>query len=385
MNDLNPGVIPFQSRETHASKVVQDFYQALSPLDLGWVVFFCSVSYELDSLADELGRLFKGVPIIGCTTAGEIGPSGYLTQSFVGAGFSADSFRTAIALLDLSSESLLLGRRTEVSALLDQLNTAQPVDLEHCFAFMLIDGLSRSEEKVAHSLQQELGTVPLVGGSAGDDQRLEKTHVYSEGRFHTNALVLALVETNYRFSVFMHQHFVTSEQRMVVTAARPETRTVLEINGLPATEEYARMIGLTVADLNSEVFSRCPVVVRIAGLDFVRSIQKVNRDGSLTFFCAIDEGVVLRTARVNDLTNSTINIFSQLEQEVGKPELTLVCECVLRRNEVKNNDLMADIECIYLNHQVVGFGSYGEQFRGIHINQTLTGVVLSPIKEGRDV
>ena len=47
-------------------------------------------------------------------------------------------------------------------------------------------------------------------------------------------------------------------------------------------------------DLNSVPFADSPFVVKIDGANYVRSIQKVNPDGSLTFFCAIEEGLVLR-------------------------------------------------------------------------------------------
>ena len=46
------------------------------------------------------------------------------------------------------------------------------------------------------------------------------------------------------------------------------------------------LVGLTVDPTTDDH----PVTVTLGGSVFVRSIQKVNPDGSLTFFCAIDEG-----------------------------------------------------------------------------------------------
>ncbi len=40
--------------------------------------------YDLDTLAAEMARLFAGTPLIGCTTAGEIGPDGYVEGSITG-------------------------------------------------------------------------------------------------------------------------------------------------------------------------------------------------------------------------------------------------------------------------------------------------------------
>ena len=68
------------ARELHAG-VVQP--------DMAMVVFFCSSDYDLAALADELNALFGSVPVIGCTTAGEIGTAGYRAQSLSGVSFGA--------------------------------------------------------------------------------------------------------------------------------------------------------------------------------------------------------------------------------------------------------------------------------------------------------
>ncbi len=92
---------------------------------------------------------------------------------------------------------------------------------------------------------------------------------------------------------FRTQHFVESDKRMVVTRADPGRRIVSEVNGKPAAREFARLVGLDVTELTPMIFATHPVVVRVGGQYFVRSIAKVNADDSLTFFCAIDEGIVL--------------------------------------------------------------------------------------------
>lgn len=372
--------------EIDARKAVQEFHDSLSQLDAELIIFFCSPEYDLEILGEEFLRLFGGVQVIGCTTAGEIGPAGYVIRSLTGVGFSSKSFQAATGFINTQAERQSPEGHTFIGGLFNQLSTRHStIDFEKCFAFMLIDGLSQSEEKVAHSLQNELGPVPLIGGSAGDSLAFEKTHVYFNGRFHSNAAVVALVHTSYQFTVFMNQHFATSDQRMVVTEANPEKRIVYEINGLPASEEYARMVGVKPEDLNSDIFSKYPVVVRIADVDFVRSIQKVNSDGSLTFYCAIDVGVVLRTATGNDFTANLETLFHRLKAEIGEPELILACDCVLRRTEVNNRQLHDQVEKIFLDNRVVGFGSYGEQFRGIHINQTITGIAFRSSREDKDV
>ena len=106
-----------------------------------------------------------------------------------------------------------------------------------------------------------------------------------------------MVRTRAPFKLFTADHFVSSETRMVVTEADPTTRIVTEINAEPAGREYARLVGLAVDKLTPMIFATHPVVVKVGGRYYTRSIQKVNDDESLTFFCAIDKGVVLTVAR----------------------------------------------------------------------------------------
>ena len=83
------------------------------------------------------------------------------------------------------------------------------------------------------SLYSALGD-SAVRRSAGDDLKFEQTWVLHDGRFHTDAAVLVLVDTVRRFTVFRTEHFVSSDRKMVVTEADPARRIVTEINAEPA-------------------------------------------------------------------------------------------------------------------------------------------------------
>ncbi|HAW24229.1 MAG TPA: GfdT protein, partial [Pseudomonas sp.] len=65
-----------------------------------------------------------------------------------------------------------------------------------------------------------------------------------------------------------------------------------------------------------------------------------------------------------------------LEQRLGPPLLTIGCDCFLRRLEIDGNGSSDDISAFLRRQQVIGFNTYGEQFNGMHINQTFTGVAI---------
>jgi len=241
---------------------------------------------------------------------------------------------------------------------------------------MLIDGLAMQEEMVVSCVHEALQGIELIGGSAADDTRFVSTHVYHGGRFHQNVAVLAVVRTGLPFMAFRTQHFVKSEQRMVVTKADPVRRIVSEINGRPAGREFARLVGLEINELTPLIFATHPVVVRVGGQYFVRSIAKVNPDESLTFFCAIDEGIVLTIAKGVDMVQNLREAFDKVHEAIGKPQLVLGCDCILRRLETEREGIKDEIGRIFADNNVIGFATYGEQYNSMHVNQTFTGIAI---------
>lgn len=375
-------ILMAQSYAAEAQQAVKEFHAAVAQPDAELVIFFCSSEYDLDVLAAEMNHLFAGVQVVGCTTAGEIGPAGYRSHSLSGASFAAGSCVAVSEALDHLNQFDIARGHNFAQALLQRLESKAPhAGPDNSFAFMLIDGLSVREEPVAHALQYALGKIPLIGGSAGDDLKFAKTSIFCNGRFHPDSVALILITTSLPFKIFKTQHFVSTNERLVVTEADTTRRIVMEINGLPAAEEYARLVGVDTHDLNPMRFAASPVVVVIDGTDYVRSIQKANPDGSLTFFCAIEEGVVLRVAHGVDLVNNLEQTFDSIRAEIGPPQLVFGCDCILRNLEVSQNGLKDSVGEIFRRNYTIGFSSYGEQFHGVHVNQTLTGIAIGSAPE----
>ncbi len=370
---------------TDARQAVGEFYTAVAHPDVELVIFFCSSKYDLQVLTEEINRLFAGIQVVGCTTAGEIGPAGYHSHSLSGVSFPAGSCVAVNGLLEELNRFDIARGHDFVQRLLQQLESRAPETVaDNTLAFLLIDAMSRREEPVAHALQYALGEIGLFGGSAGDDMQFVKTDVYADGQFYSDSAVLILLNTSLPFEIFKTQHFVTTEKRLVVTEADPSRRIVFEIDGLPAAAEYARLVGVDVHELNALSFAAAPVVVMIDGTDYVRSIQKVNADGSLSFYCAIEEGIVLRVAYGVDLLHNLEQTFEHLRDKIGSPQLVLGCDCILRNLEISQNGLKERVGEIFRHYNTVGFSSYGEQYRGLHVNQTFTGCAIGTSENGQD-
>ncbi len=365
------------SKNPDPFEAVKELCSQISQPDIALAVIFISPEYDLEKLEPELNKRFPDCPVIGCTTSGEITPHGYSENSIT--GFSISNHNTIAKVYTIEqikdlTPSSVKPVGDDVRKQIEMFKTGHPG--AHEFTLFFVDGMSVAEEKTVAFVHQALKNVPLVGGSAGDNLRFNKTWVFSDGNFRSNAAVMALVCTTLPFETFKTQHFLPTETKMVITEADPSTRTVYEINGLPAADEYARLIGINPNELVPEVFSRYPIMLRIGGEYYVRSLQKKNPDGSLTFYCAIDNGLVLTFARGVDIVENLKSTLDNISSKIRNPQLLITCECVLRRLEVLQDDLTCKVNDLLVDHKAIGFHSYGEQFNSIHVNQTFSGVMI---------
>lgn len=365
------------STKTDPSDAIDEIHAGVFQPDAKLVAFFCSPSYDPNAIASRVRERFGEGNVIGCTTAGEIGAGGYLEKSVSAFSLAGPSFEVVTGRIDRLQQFDMPAGHKLTREMLNQLRASgvNPAP-NNTFGFLLIDGLSIREENVTSALYGALDDISLFGGSAGDALRFERTLLYHGGEFRTDCALFTLLHTSRPFTVFKTQHFVESGDKLVITEADPSKRLVMEINGDLAANEYAETIGMTADQLGPDVFAAHPVVLSIGGNAYVRSIQKANEDGSLSFYCAIDEGIVLTVARGKDMVNNLRGALEEAERKVGKPSLIIGCDCVLRNLELDQKKLKQSVGDLLRSYNVVGFSTYGEQFNAMHVNQTFTGVAL---------
>ncbi|SFF80299.1 nitric oxide-sensing protein NosP [Neptunomonas qingdaonensis] len=360
-----------------AAELQQQLRQQLRFEDLGCVLFFCTAEYDLSLLAEAMNQAFEGVQLAGCTTAGEITAEGYAQGAISAIGFNRRHFAVETCLIRAMDDFSLTHAQSVVESFINKGRVKQLAPIKgNSFVLTLLDGLSVQEEQVLATLSSALGNIPHFGGSAGDDIHLSHTHVFAHGAFYTGAAVVLLFNTDCEFEVFTTHHLLTLSEKLVVTSAERETRRVYELNAEPAAEEYAALIGVPVDELTPQVFALNPLAVRIGDDFYVRSIQKVNADLSLTFYCAVENGIVLTRMQRGDMLQNLTRQLERIEKKIGSPQLIIGCDCFLRRLEIEHLNIVQEASALLRQHKVVGFNTYGEHINGMHINQTFTGVVI---------
>jgi hypothetical protein len=333
---------------------------------------FASTAQDPDAVFQELEKRFPGVPIVGCTTAGEQLDGHHSNGGLVVLAASDTGITWAVETL----EGLAELSADDVNHSVDGLFEAAGIDRdeiepERSVCLLFIDGLRGAEERISALLADALEGVPLAGGSAGDDLKFAETRVFSPKGALTDAAVLVVAKSTNGspIRILKHQHYKSTPKSVVVTSA--EGRTVHEFDGYPALEGYARALGLAPEEVTGDVTFMNPVTFACNGELYVRSIHSIDESGSMNFYCAVEEGMVLDIGGHNDMGSS---LRADLEAGLANtPELVVSFNCILRALEATGKELHDELGGILTDatESLVGFDTYGEQLNGLHINQTL--------------
>ncbi|MFK4382498.1 hypothetical protein ACVWYQ_001376 [Bradyrhizobium sp. USDA 3397] len=370
------GVVAVESKASTPAGAAAELASVLPASGVAAVLVFVSPRYDPQRFAAEMRTRFVGIPVFGCTTAGEIALNGWDENSIVALAFSAADFDvTAHPILGLSNFRIEDHRAIGADLRHSFFRKGRNADGERCFGLLLIDGMCQREEVVLAAIHASLGHIPLVGGSAADGLRFDRSWVYFGGRAHTDAAVLLVFKTALPFLIFSCDTCEPCAEKMVVTEADPDRRTVSELNAEPAAAEYSRMAGITDSVLDLAAFASHPVLVRIGDAYFARAIRRVDADGTLHFASAIDKGLVFTVATLRDPVDPTGNLFAQIQQEIGEVSLYIGFESVQRRMGVEHQ-CARDMSRLYRTHRVFGCNTYGELYGPMHMNGTLTGVAI---------
>jgi hypothetical protein len=371
-NDKRLKVRQAHTADPDVDRAISELSAGLDTREASANLLFCSPTYDLEKLGRKIALAFSS-PVIACTTAGQLGQNGFQKGGISAVSLSSAELRVNPYLISPLTECQAQASQAAFAAMSGMLERGT----ERAFGLVLADSTSRTEERLAASLYQSLGTIPLIGGPAGDELALQGGYVYHEGRFLRDAALFALFETTLPFTTFKVQHVTPGRHKLVVTMADPEQRVVQEFNGEPAAEAYAETLGVEVEELDSQLFSKNPLILLVGGEHYVRSVQRVNADHSLGFFCALEEGLVLTVGEGGDPLLALQRGFDGVREKIGTPEVVLGCDGVLRRLEFERAGTDKAVGELMAKNRVAGFSAYGTQYNAIYVNQTLSAVALS--------
>jgi hypothetical protein len=374
-----------EGSEPEAGALAAD--RALLRADAKLLVVFCSESHDLPAVLRQINDRSGGVPLIGCSTAGEIATSGPHEASIVVTAFGGNGFSIETAVAPgISADPRAAGAQAASCF-------AGVEDREHRVLLLLADGLSGGDQQeMLRGVYGLLGAgVPLVGGCAGDDLKMTETFQLYGDQVMTDSVVAAGISSDAPFGIGVRHGWRKVGEPMLVT--RSGGNRVFALDGEPALDVYLERLGTRApARVTPEEFARVALVhplglsardgephIRfIAGGDFadrsLSCIAEVPQSGLVWLMEGDAESVLEATDGACD---------DSLVALEGRPPLGMLAfDCVARRGILGEKGIRVEIDRIAkraTGAPVAGLYTYGEIARtrglsGFH-NQTL--VVLS--------
>lgn len=324
-------------------------------------IVFASVSQELDLLCD----FFNGQDIVlfGCTTAGEItnGQLKSLGISVMLFEIPKSQFKLFSANCEQECERFDLGQRA--GAFIREA-------FEQPAALVLSSGVGADAEALVEGIKSRLvEEVPIFGGLAGDDLRLEATYcLHAHGSIVNGTMVLAFDGEHIELSGLATSGWQAIGTDHVVTSSKGNV--IYSINNEPALEVFIKYFGyFDNTDVDgqpiSSISAQYPLqFLRPDGTRVLRSPLFGNEeDGSLVLAGGVKEGDRFRfsISPGDEVIDQTIEDFGQLKERIADTDALILFSCK-GRHAALGPLLEDEITGLhqYWNRPMIGFLSYGE-------------------------
>ena len=361
--------------------------EAMTGEDAKLLIVFSSDAYDLPVLLASINETSGGVPLIGCSTAGEI------------AGSRAGDASVVVMALGGPGFSIATGAGVGASARLREAG-AQAASCfadvpagEHRVLILLSDALRGDQQEVVRGAYGVLGAeIPLVGGCAGDGLKMERTFQFLGTEVLEDAVVGAALVSDAPIGIGVRHGWRKVGEPMMVTGSWDNR--VYTLDDRPALDVYLeRLDAPAEARTDPAAFTKFaithPLGINRRTGEEVRFVAEANFEdrslgcvahvpqGGLTWFMEGDDQSVLGAA-----DGACFDALKFLDE---RPPLGFVAfDCVARRGVLGDGGVAREVSRIGElagGAPVAGFYSYGEIARthginGFH-NQTLVILAIS--------
>jgi hypothetical protein len=356
--------------------------------DAKLVVVFCSEAYDLDALSRGIASEANAVPLIGCSTAGEIATAGPADASIVVVALGGPGFSVATGVSTGASGDLRHAAATAVEACIEAVDRRA-----HSVILLLTDGLGGDQMEVVRGAYSIVGAeIPLVGGCAGDDLKMARTYQLFGERVLRDSVVAAAVSSDAPIGIGVRHGWRRIGEPMSVTTS--EGNRVYRLDDQPALDVYlGRLNASAEARIDPAAFTRFalthPLGISRRSGEEVRFVADAGfEDRSIGCIANVPEGGVAwimegdETSVLEATNGACADALVGLGDE--PPMGLMVFDCVARRGVLGDAGIKQEIERIAGfagGAPVAGFYTYGEIARisgrlGFH-NQTLVVLALA--------
>ncbi|OLB79735.1 MAG: hypothetical protein AUI14_09305 [Actinobacteria bacterium 13_2_20CM_2_71_6] len=359
---------------------------ALTGADVKLLVVFCSAHYDPAAVLEGIRATAGDVPLIGCSSGGQIAADGSTAGRVVVTALGGPDFTVAT-----SAATGAAARQREVGAGAAAC-AAGLGDPAHAVLMLLTDGLAPDQEQIISGAYEVVGaSVPLVGGAASPGPDVRRTFLFHDDQVLTDAVVGAAIGSSSPFGIGVRHGWRKVGEPMLVT--RSADRRVYELDQKPALPTYLERLGAPAeAYTDPAAFDRFartrPLGVRRRSGEEVRNVSSTEflregwlgcgaevPEGGLVWLMEGDESSVLDAA--DDACRTAVDALS------GYPPIGLIAfDCVSRSGLLGDGGTRVEVRRMIDQAggaPLAGFYTWGEiaRTRGINGFHHQTLVVLA--------
>ncbi|MGG7173477.1 FIST signal transduction protein [Clostridium neonatale] len=343
-----------------------------------------SCDYNIDEMLSGVAEELPDIPLIGNTSfTGIITPEGFIgsEDGFVGVmALSDPDMIIGIASKERGASPVEDGKLIAAEAMKAANQNSSP-------NFFYMAASPAEEEFYLKGISSIIGRIPFFGGSAADNSISGNWKLYTDNSQFSDGVVIAFFYGDIKMTNLFTGSYRETDDFGVITKV-DGNRTLVEIDGVPATKKYAKWRGIDMEAvtggnlLATTITSPLGVKDRLGDLIAIRHPMNGNDDLSMAIGNNLSEKtcVIRMEATVDELISSTGETLKALIEKMDKPPIAFhLVHCGGRRAGI---DSRID-EVAKLIKEAAGdipfiveftFGEYGFESDN---NNTCGGLMLS--------
>ncbi len=236
-----------------------------------------------------------------------------------------------------------------------------------------------AEEDLISGVESVLGpNVPILGGSAADNDVSGKWYQFANGEVRSGAIVVTAMFPSGEVGFSFHSGYEPTSHRGKIT--RADDRVLYEIDGRPAAQVYDEWTGGTISEeleAGGNVLAKTSLhplgreVGQLEGTSYFQLSHPdgVREDGALTLFSRVEEGdeLVCMTGTIDSLTSRAARVaqaalettFREKEEVAGA--LIIYCAGCMLTVQDRISDVADGLNEALDGKPYLGTFTFGEQ------------------------
>lgn len=349
-------------------EAAQSAYYQIGKSSSNIIFTFISTIFNQAEVIKGIRSVIKETPLIGCSSAGSLATTGVYRNIVSVFMIKSDSMSFSLGIArGLSKNARSAGHEVANYVF------SKSIKEKTTKAFIMFsDSLSGNGAAILRGAQEILGTsFPIIGGSAADELRFQKTYQYLNNNIYMDSVVGLLISGDIDICVGEAGGWQPIGKPHRITRAK--SNIVKEIDGRAAIELYEDYFGKSREELKNEGIGKLainyPLGIKMRGEKkyLVRAPLKLEDNGSLVMNAEMSEGEDLNLMMGDkDLClNATRDTCGKIAKDIHASNIKFITVFSdIARYNLLRNDAREEIEiikeCFGKNIPIIGFYGYGQ-------------------------